>query len=184
MSTSSFASVLAAATVLALSGLAAADSEFTTESPKLGEPVSAAEVGDTDYVVLPNGKGLPDGSGTAEEGAGVYAVHCLACHGNRGQGGPNDVLAGGHGSIKSASPVKTLGSYWPYATTIFDYVRRAMPYQAPGSLSADEVYGLTAYLLYINGIVGESERLDAASLPEVRMPNRDNFVWAWEPSAN
>ena len=78
--------------------------------------------------------------------------------------------------------MKTLGSYWPYATTVFDYVRRAMPYQSPGSLSADEVYGLTAYLLYVNGIVDEEERLDADTMPAIKMPNRDNFVWAWEPS--
>ncbi|MEM9209353.1 MAG: cytochrome c, partial [Pseudomonadota bacterium] len=87
------------------------------------------------------------------------------------------------GSIDSSRPVKTLGSYWPYATTVFDYVRRAMPYQSPGSLSTDEVYALTAYLLNINGIVDASARLDARSLPGVVMPNRDGFVWAWEPPA-
>jgi cytochrome c len=92
--------------------------------------------------------------------------------------GINDRLSGGHASLSSRSPVKTIGSYWPYATTIFDFVRRAMPYTAPGSLSHDDVYALTAYLLYINDIVGEQDVMDAQSLPEVQMPNRDNFVWA------
>ena len=167
-----------------LGGAAIADSEFTTDVPQLGKPVAAEAVADLDYVVLPDGSGLPEGSGTAAMGAEVYATHCLACHGDGGQDGINDRLAGGHGSIGAQVPVKTVGSYWPYATTVFDYVRRAMPYQSPGSLTADEVYSLTAYLLFINDIVAENERLDARTLPAVRMPNRDNFVWAWEPSAD
>lgn len=167
-----------------LGGAANADSEFTTDVPQLGESVAAETVTELDYVVLPDGSGLPEGSGTAATGAEVYATHCLACHGDRGQDGINDRLAGGHGSIGAQVPVKTVGSYWPYATTVFDYVRRAMPYQSPGSLTADEVYSLTAYLLFINDIVAENERLDARTLPAVRMPNRDNFVWAWEPSAD
>ncbi len=183
MSISRLAASLLPVALIVATGVALAESEFTQDRPRLGEPVTAAAVSELDYVVLPDGSGLPAGSGSVEEGARVYAMHCLACHGDGGQGGPNDRLAGGHGSIDSDAPVKTLGSYWPYATTVFDYVRRAMPYQAPGSLSADEVYGLTAYLLYVNGIVEEGERLDADTLAEVDMPNRDNFVWAWEPSA-
>jgi cytochrome c len=144
-------------------------------TPRLGEPLSADDVHEIDYVVL------PEGSGTAAQGEVLYNRHCLACHGVNGQDGLNDRLAGGHGSIDSAMPVKTVGSYWPYATTIFDYVRRAMPYTDPGSLTNDEIYALTAYLLHINDIVDRDDRIDAESLPEVEMPNRENFVWAHTP---
>ena len=92
----------------------------------------------------------------------------------------HDSLAGGRDTIRGPMPNKTVGSYWPYATTLFDYIRRAMPYQNPGTLSKDELYALTAYVLYLNGIVGEADTLDAASLPSVEMPNRENFVWAIE----
>jgi mono/diheme cytochrome c family protein len=148
------------------------------EHPGLGQALSADEVAEIDYVVLADGDGLPTGSGTVGEGETLYREQCVACHGEQGQGGPNDRLVGGVGSIGTDTPVKTVGSYWPYATTLFDYVRRAMPYQTPGSLSADEVYALTAYLLHLNGIVGADARLDAASLPVIEMPNRDGFVWA------
>lgn len=150
-------------------------------SPRLGEAIGPEAVAEVDYVVLPDGSGLPEGGGNAREGAAVYAEHCLACHGDEGVGGINDELAGGHGSIDSEMPVKTVGSYWPYATTVFDYIRRAMPYQDPGSLGNDEIYALTAYLLYINGIIDAEDRIDAATLPSIRMPNRENFVWAYTP---
>ena len=97
----------------------------------------------------------------------------------QGREGINDVLVGGHDTLTSAVPNKTVGSYWPYATTLFDYIRRAMPYPTPGSLSNDEVYALTAYILFLNGIVGETEKMSAETLAAVRMPNRDNFVWAY-----
>lgn len=151
------------------------------ESPNLGEPVDAATLSRIDFTVLPDGDGLPGGSGTAKEGAEVFAAHCIACHGERGQGSVNDALAGGHGSLASDNPKKTVGSYWPYATTVFDYVRRAMPLQTPGILDNDELYAVTAFILHINGIVGEDERLDARTLPAVEMPNRDGFSWAFEP---
>lgn len=151
------------------------------ESPDLGMPVSATEIEALDYAVQPAGDGLPDGSGTAKQGATVYQTHCLACHGAEGQDGINDRLAGGHGSLTTAKPVKTVGSYWPYATTVFDYVRRAMPYQTPGVLSNDELYAVTAYLLFVNDIVDENAVLNAQTLPGVRMPNRDNFVWDYMP---
>ena len=124
---------------------------------------------------------MPDGSGTALEGAAVFASQCLACHGENGEDGLNDRLAGGHGSLTSATPVRTVGSYWPYATTVFDYIRRAMPYQAPSNLDDNEVYAVTAFLLYINGVIGESDNINADTLPEVVMPNRDNFVWDYTP---
>ena len=136
------------------------------DNPQLGENVSPADL---------------DGSGSAVEGAKVYQDKCLACHGAGGKDGLNDVLVGGHGSLTTDRPRKTVGSYWPYATTLFDFVRRAMPYQAPGSLSDDEVYAVTAYILYLNDVVSEDDQLDADTLPDVLMPNRDNFVWAYSP---
>jgi cytochrome c len=148
------------------------------QSPNLGKSLSAQDIAQIDYFVQPDGQGLPVGSGNAKTGAGLYQMHCLACHGTAGEQGINDRLAGGHGSIDTDSPVKTVGSYWPYATTVFDYLRRAMPYTAPGSLSADEIYALTAYLLFINGIVEEGHTLNAGNLPQVSMPNAENFVWA------
>jgi cytochrome c len=109
-------------------------------------------------------------------GAAVYEQKCQACHGAKGAGQPNDRLVGGQGTLASKTPVKTIGSYWPYATTVFDYVRRAMPYQQPQSLSNDEIYAITAYLLHMNGIIGERDEMNAQTLAKVRMPNRDNFV--------
>lgn len=161
----------AATTVAAVAG---------AESPALGQAATVQQLRTADVTVMPDGEGLPVGSGNAAVGAGLYQSHCLACHGERGVGGSNDVLAGGRGSLTSPNPVKTVGSYWPYATTLFDYVRRAMPYQTPGVLNDDEVYALTAYLLFINGIIGERVEMNAATLPTVRMPNRENFSWAIE----
>jgi mono/diheme cytochrome c family protein len=149
------------------------------ESPGLGEPVDQERLATLDYTILPNGDGLPAGSGTAVEGSTVYRQNCLACHGESGSGGINDVLAGGQGSLASDKPLKTIGSYWPYATTVFDYVRRAMPLPNPGVLTDDEIYAVTAYLLYLNGVVGEGEVMNAESLPGVQMPNRDGFVRDW-----
>lgn len=154
---------------------------FADQSPELGEPVDAETLASIDFTVMPDGRGLPAGSGTAREGADVYLQHCVACHGNEGAGSINDRLVGGHGSLDSDQPIKTIGSYWPYATTVFDYIRRAMPLQQPGPLSDDEIYAVTAYLLYLNGIVEEDATLTATSLPEVEMPNRDGFSWDYSP---
>lgn len=151
------------------------------DNPRLGVPVDEAAVAANDFTVMPNGNGLPAGSGDARQGEKIYARDCLACHGVKGQEGINDVLVGGHGTIASALPNRTVGSYWPYATTLFDYIRRAMPYPAPGSLTDSEVYALTAYILFLNGIVAEQDVMTAETLPDVRMPNRDNFVWAYTP---
>jgi cytochrome c len=130
---------------------------------------------------MPDGDGLPAGSGNAVRGRDIYEQNCLACHGDNGTGGVNDALSGGRGSLTGPQPKKTVGSYWPYATTIFDYVRRAMPYQTPGSLSSDEIYAVTAYLLFVNDIVAADTEMNAESLPRVKMPNRDNFVWGYTP---
>ena len=151
------------------------------ENPRLGEAVSMEELANADYTVLPNGHGLPEGTGNAKNGAVVYAQNCRACHGEDGTDGISDRLVGGHGSLTTDKPVKTVGSYWPYATTLFDYVRRAMPYQAPGSLTDNQVYAVTAYILFLNGIVEEDTELNAATLPNVKMPNRDNVVWDYQP---
>src|SRR6185503_10801002 len=149
--------------------------------PALGAAVSAVEVARWDISIPPSGAGLPEGSGTARTGLPVYEQKCLACHGAKGVGKPADALVGGIGSLATATPVRTVGSYWPYATTLFDYVRRAMPIANPLSLSNDEVYAVTAYVLALNGIVGEDAVMNAQSLPQVKMPNRDGFVSDWPP---
>lgn len=152
------------------------------QGPSLGKPASADEVAAMDVSVGPDGAGLPPGSGTPKQGAEVYATKCIMCHGPEGANGVNDRLVGGQGTLKSAAPVKTIGSYWPYATTVFDYVRRAMPYPAPHSLTDAEVYALTAYLLHLNGVIGPDDVMDATSLPKVKMPNRGGFTSAFKPA--
>jgi cytochrome c len=152
---------------------------FAQEGPGLGVEASVAEITAWDISIGPDGAGLPDGSGTAEEGAAIYATQCLICHGEEGEGQLNDRLVGGHGTLDQSVPVKTIGSYWPYATTVFDYTRRAMPYLQPQSLTSDEVYALTAYILFLNGIIEEDERINAQTLPEVEMPNQANFILAY-----
>jgi cytochrome c len=130
-----------------------------------------------DISISPDGAGLPPGSGTARQGEAVYLEKCLGCHGERGAGKPSDQLAGGQGTLgPGQAPVKTVGSFWPYATTVFDYVRRAMPLNESKSLTNDETYAVVAYILQINGVIGENDTIDARTLPAVRMPNRDGFV--------
>jgi len=162
--------------VLALGWLATAVAQG---GPDLGTPAPAELIAAWDISIPPDGAGLPPGSGTALEGEAIYAAKCLACHGPDGTGQPNDRLAGGLGTLKSAAPLKTVGSYWPYATSVFDYIRRAMPLPQPQSLTADETYALTAYLLSLNRIIGPEEVMNATTLPKVVMPNRDNIVWAY-----
>lgn len=141
-----------------------------------GRPATPDEIKLWDIDVRPDGKGLPDGSGTAAQGKQVFADNCAACHGDHGQGGLRDRLVGGQGTLASDMPVKTVGSFWPYATTLFDYIHRAMPFPTPGSLSVDETYAVTAYILSLNGIVPADGKLDEAILSKIRMPNRDGFV--------
>lgn len=149
--------------------------------PNLGRPLTPDEIRKLDITITPDGKGLPEGSGSVAAGAKVYAERCQVCHGAEGKGGPQDQLTGGIGTMGSAKPVKTPVSYWPSATTIFDYVRRAMPLQTPESLTNDDVYAVTAYILSIDGVVPKDAVLDAKSLPQVKMPNRDGFVSYWPP---
>ena len=129
-----------------------------------------------DIDVRPDGAGLPEGSGTVAQGKQVYQDNCEACHGPGGTNGIKDRLVGGQGTLATATPLKTVGSFWPYATTLFDYIHRAMPYPAPSTLSVDDTYAVAAYILNLNGILPADGKLDKASLPKVKMPNRDGFV--------
>ncbi len=167
---------------------------------QLGRPASPEEVQAWDISVGPSGKELPPGRGTVQEGAAIFAQKCVVCHGPTGAEGPSlpnrwpfsegvrrvTPLRGGEGTLDDPDPVRTIGSFWPYATTIWDYINRAMPPTQEGSLSADEVYSLTAFLLHLNGIIEENTVIDAETLPRIRMPNHDGFVpetpqrW-WEP---
>jgi S-disulfanyl-L-cysteine oxidoreductase SoxD len=162
-------------------GLVMAAPAGAADGPDLGRAATPAEISGWDVSIPPDGSGLPPGRGTAAAGARVYAAHCQSCHGERGAGQPNDRLVGGQGTLAGPAPVRTIGSYWPYATTVFDYVRRAMPYHQPQSLTADEVYAVTAYLLSLNGIIAESDVMDAQTLPRVTMPNRDRFILTYPP---
>ena len=176
---SSHKRVIAVLTLSALAGACTTSTTGPTSGPPVpayGRVVTAQEVAAWDISIPPSGAGLPAGSGTAKQGESVYVAQCQACHGPKGAGKPADVLVGGVGSLASDKPLRTVGSYWPYATTLFDYTRRAMPVTKPLSLTNDEVYAVTAYLLYLNGIVGESAEMNAQTLPQVRMPNRDGFV--------
>lgn len=153
------------------------------EGPKLGRPASPEEIASQDIAVFPDGSGLPPGQGTAVEGKVLYEARCASCHGPKGMGGSAEQLAG-RSPLAGPHPDQTVGNYWPYATTLFDYLRRAMPMDAPRSLSDSEVYAATAYLLYLNGIIGEQVEMNARTLPEVGMPNREGFVRLWPEAAN
>ena len=147
----------------------------------IGRPATADEVRALDIDVMPDGRGLPAGRGTAAEGAVVYAAKCAACHGANGEGGSAERLVGrndGDSFAFATNPrlVRTIGSYWPYATTLYDYTSRSMPFGQPGTLAPDETYSLVAFLLFRNGVIPETAVMDQASLPKVAMPARDRFV--------
>jgi cytochrome c len=161
---------------LALSfALALAASNVLAQAPNLGKPIDPADIAAWDISILPDGTGLPPGRGTAAEGAAVYLQKCFMCHGENGKGGVNAALVGG-GPITGLDSGKTIANFWPYSTTVFDYIRRAMPWQQPRSLTNDEVYALTAYIFALNKLIGESDEMNAATLPKVKMPNRDGFI--------
>lgn len=141
-----------------------------------GRTPTPEEIALWDIDVRPDGKGLPEGNGTVMNGKTVYEQNCLACHGANGKDGIKDRLVGGEGSLASDKPIKTVGSYWPYATTLFDYIRRAMPYQTPGSLTIDDTYAVTAYILSLNGLVPEDGQLNKVALMKITMPNHDGFI--------
>ena len=159
--------------LIALAWLALATSAAVAHD--FGRTATAEEIRLWDIDVRPDGAGLPQGSGTVARGRQLFNMTCFACHGENGVGGIRDRLVGGIGSLASENPVRTVGSYWPYATTLFDYIRRAMPYFAPGSLSDDDTYALSAYILALNGFVAADAQLDRTSLLKLKMPNRDGF---------
>lgn len=141
-----------------------------------GRPATEAEIAAWNIDVGRDGKNLPAGSGSVERGRALFNAKCAACHGEKGEGGLGDRLVGGQGSLNTPKPVKTVGSYWPYATTLFDYIRRAMPLNSPQSLDNEDVYAVAAFILYLNGLVPETATLDATSLLAIKMPNRNGFV--------
>jgi mono/diheme cytochrome c family protein len=172
-------SSLALSLALLLGAGAAAAQAPGLESPKLGKPIAEADIKAWDIAVLPDGTNLPPGSGTFAQGAKLYAEKCALCHAEGGKGG----VAPGAGPLVGGAPLtngidtpKTIANYYAYATTVFDYIRRAMPFNAPRSLSDDEAYALTAYILGLNKLIGENDVIDAKTLPQVKMPNRDNFI--------
>ena len=167
---------VAAAALLGACATQMTDTAVPTKGPNLGRVASADEVAARDISIPPSGAGLPAGSGNAKQGAAVYASKCQACHGEKGMGKPADMLVGGIGSLATQKPVRTVGSFWPYATTLFDYTRRAMPITKTMSLTDEETYAVTAYILSLNGIIAEDAVMNAQTLPQVKMPNRDGFI--------
>ncbi len=147
--------------------------------PGLGRPAPADLIAAWDTDIMSDGTGLPPGRGSARAGEALYRIHCLSCHGKGGLGDSGDQLAGAKMELTDEWPEKTIGNFWPYATTLFDFIRRAKPMQAPGSLANDEIYALTAYLLTLNGIIAAGDEMNARTLPLVLMPNRNGFVDAW-----
>lgn len=163
------------AIVISVVALALGAGAARAETPHLGQPISLAEFAEWDINILPDGNNLPPGGGTAADGAKIFADKCALCHGDHGQGGRAARLIGGPAKA-SLDGGKTIANYWPYATTLFDFIRRAMPFTEPRSLTDPEVYALVAYILAENKLIGEDDAINAATLPKVRMPNRDNFV--------
>lgn len=170
----------AAGLLIAISFTSAALAQGASSHYGLGTPATPQEL--AKFSAIPaSGKGLPAGSGNAAAGAKVYADTCAACHGDKMQGNPQkgiggDRLLGGRGTLASKAPVKTVESYWPYATTLFDYVKRAMPFSAPGSMTDDQVYSVVAYILSEAKIIKPTDTMNANTLPKVVMPNHDGFI--------
>lgn len=155
--------------------LALSSSAAFGQAPNLGKPIDPADIAIWDINVLPDGTGLPPGSGTPADGARVYAAKCSVCHGKDGKGGTNAAVAGG-APIKDMESTKTIANFWPFATTVFDFIRRAMPWRQPMTLTNEEVYALTAYILSLNKLIGENDTMNAQTLPKVQMPNRNGFI--------
>jgi cytochrome c len=149
----------------------------------IGSVATPAQIESWNIDVSPDGKRLPPGLGLIPAGRKLYEAKCAACHGAAGEGGVGDRLVGGAGTLTSKKPIKTVGSFWPYATTLFDYIRRAMPLNAPQTLSNDEVYAVTGYVLSMNGLWPGETPVSAASLLKVKMPNHDGFVGDPRPDA-
>ena len=156
--------------------LALGASTAIAAGPNLGKPLTAAELAAWDISIQPDGTGLPPGSGTPAQGAKIFAQKCALCHGENGKGGTSAALVGGAPLTNGIETPKTIANFWGYSTTVFDFIRRAMPWQQPRTLSNDEVYALTAYILSINKLIGENDAMNAETLPKVKMPNRDGFI--------
>lgn len=155
------------------------------QGPELGQAVSAEEIAKWDISVFPDGEGLPKGEGNVEQGKKVYQQQCISCHGQNGLGtAAGDQLAGAQMSLTSEYPEQTIGTYWPYATSLFDLIRRSMPMTAPGSLSNEQTYAVTAYLLYLNNIITKDEVMNSKTLAKVKMPNEEGFVNVYEEENN
>jgi len=170
--------VAAIAVLFALTSTASA--QVVVSNFRFGKPADAQEIAKY-FSIPPDGRGLPPGKGTGKAGAQLFADNCAACHGDKLQGIPTvgiggDKLIGGRGSLATKTPVKTVESYWPYSTTLFDYIKRAMPFNAPGSLGNDDVYSLAAYILSEAKIIKPTDEMNAQSLPKVQMPNKDGFI--------
>ena len=152
------------------------------ESPNLGTPINPADIAGWDISVMPDGKGLPAGSGTPAQGQRIYAEKCIACHGEDGRGvsgatgAPLPPLFGGVKIKDISAAMKTIANFWPYSTILFDYIRRTMPWTQPRSLTDEEVYALTAFILAKNRLIGDNDVMNAETLPKVRMPNREGFI--------
>src|SRR6202140_396443 len=142
----------------------------------IGQSATPAEIAGWNIDVDRDGNNLPPGSGSVSRGHDVFDQQCAACHGAKGESGVGDRLVGGQGTLATPEPVQTVGSYWPYAPTLFDYIRRAMPQNAPQSLSNDDVYAVSAYILNLNGLLPADATLDAKALSAIKMPNRDKFI--------
>jgi S-disulfanyl-L-cysteine oxidoreductase SoxD len=151
------------------------------ESYGIGRTATPEEIAGWNIDISPDGAGLPPGHGSVAEGHAIFDEKCAACHGAHGEGKPMDRLVGGFGTVFDVKSERTVGSFWPYATTLFDFVRRAMPFDAPQSLTPDQVYAVCAYVLYLNKLVPEDAVLDAQTLPKIEMPNRFHFVSAFKP---
>jgi len=174
MSTLKLAAI-AASMALGLSvGVYAAENQ-TDLRPKLGQPIAPGDLKPWDITIFPDGKGLPAGSGTAVQGAPIFQAKCAACHGENAKGGEATMVTAGPPRA-TLDGGKTIANFWPYATTVFDFIRRAMPANAPKSLTDQEVYALTAYLLSLNKLIGETDVINAQTLPKVKMPNANNFI--------
>jgi len=168
--------VLLSALAIAVSSGSTAFSSEESGGYGVGRPATDDEISAWNRDVSPSGKGLPPGRGAVQQGARIYAEKCAGCHGPTGVEGPKDKLVGGRDTLTTTKPIRTIGSYWPYATTLYDYIHRAMPFNAPQSLSTDEIYSVIAWLLFQNQVIAEDAVIDAETLPKVQMPNRNGFI--------
>ena len=170
--------VVSALIVMALTTVAPARAaDAPSIAPHLGTPMTAEDIAKWDITIFPDGRGLPEGHGTAADGKVLYDKQCATCHGEGGRGGTAEELITEGGALTDEAASKAIGPYWPFATTVFDFVRRSMPPNAPGSLTPDQLYAVTAYLLAANKVIAETEEMSAKTLPAVKMPNHDGFTW-------